>query len=116
MNERDLVILCLVVSLSGIVIMFIANKMIEPKYLKVSEITLSQNYIKVNGTVSSLFVSKTGTTFIKLKDDTGIIDVVVFKDKINVTSIKPGLSIEVIGKPQKYKEKIEIIPSVIRVN
>lgn len=115
MNERDLVILCLATSVAGIIIMFIANKMIEPQYMKISEVTASKNYVRTNGTIVSIFTSKSGTTFIKLKDDTGIIDIVVFKDTINITSLKPGMTIEVIGKSQIYKEKIEIIPSIIRV-
>lgn len=116
MNEKKLVILCLIISISGIIIIFIANKLIEPKYLKISEVNLNYNYIKINGTVSSVFTSKTETTFIKIKDDTGIIDVVIFKDGINTTLLKPGMSIEVIGRPQKYKEKIEIIPINIKLN
>ncbi len=115
MNEKELVILCLITSLIGIIVMFVANKMIEPKNVKIAEITLNQKYVKINGTISSIFTSRTETTFVKLKDETGIVDVVIFKDTFNITLLNPGMTMEIIGKPQKYKEKIEIIPSIIRL-
>jgi DNA/RNA endonuclease YhcR with UshA esterase domain len=109
MKEKHFTALCLVVSLLGILIMYIANKNLEPKNVKIAEINLDKNYVAFNGTIISIKKTE-AATFIKVKDDTGIIDVVVFGEKINVSSLKTGMSIRIIGKPQKYKEKIEVLP------
>ena len=95
--------------------MFVSNRMIQPKEIKINDISENQNYIKIKGKVTKVSTSKDITTFLKLKDDTGSIDVVIFKNSIDdVSWIKAGNIIEVLGKPEKYKNKLEIIASQIK--
>jgi len=109
MKEKHFTALCLFVSLLGILIMYIADKNLEPKDVKIAEINLDKNYVAFNGTIT--WIKKTeAVTLIKVKDDTGTIDVVIFGEKLNISSLKTGMNVRIIGRPQKYKEKIEILP------
>ncbi|MBU5689168.1 MAG: OB-fold nucleic acid binding domain-containing protein [Candidatus Aenigmarchaeota archaeon] len=108
MNEKQFIILCIITSIIGILILYIADINAKPKNVKISEINLNENFVAFNATIISIKRSDSAT-FIKVKDDSGIIDVVIF-DNINTTGLKTGMNIKVIGKPQRYKEKIEVIP------
>lgn len=93
--------------------MFFSIKFNQPPVLKINQITLDKNMIKVSGNVVK--ITRSETTFIQLKDETGSVDVVVFKGAIkNIDQIKIGEKVEVLGKPQKYKEKIEIVAVSIK--
>jgi DNA/RNA endonuclease YhcR with UshA esterase domain len=115
MNEKILIRICLVSVIVGIVIMFFSTKLISPSVLKIEDISENQNYVKIHGKIIEKSISKSGTTFLKIKDDTGTIDGVIFKDSIkNNESIITGKIMEIVGKPEKYKEKMEIIISSIK--
>lgn len=116
MKEKTLIIFCFFVSIVGIVVMFATNRIIQPKYVNISDINLQQNFVKIRGNVIGVFTSERKTIFLKIKDNSGIIDVVIFKNSIpNIQNITTGMTIEVLGKPSKYKEKIEIIASQIQI-
>lgn len=96
--------------------MFIGNRMIEPKEVKISDINEDYSFLKIKAEITSLTVSESGTLFMKLSDETGMIDAIIFKGSIKISErFKPGDLVEVIGKPEKYKEKMEIIISRIEV-
>ena len=115
MKESLLIKICLVAVIAGILIMFFSTKLIKPKETKIEDISEKQNYVEISGKIIEISRSKSGTTFLKIKDDTGIIDAVVFKDSIkNIEEIKSGQEVIVKGKPEKYKEKMEIIVSSIQ--
>ncbi len=114
MKESILIKICLLSVIVGIIIMFLSSRIIGPKETKIKDISEKYNYIKISGKVVEVSTSKSGTTFLKVKDDTGVIDVIVFKGSIkNIENIKTGKEIGIIGKPEKYKEKMEIIASSI---
>lgn len=113
MKEKTLVKICVISVFIGITIMFFANKLIGPKEIKISEISKDYNYVKIKGNVSEVHESKSGTLFFKLTDETGSVDVVVFNGSIENVSIDSGYFIEVVGKPEEYKGKMEIIASQI---
>ena len=115
MKENVLIRICLLVVIAGIIIMFLSTRFIQPKEIKIKDISEKQNYVKISGKVIQISTSESGTTFLKIKDDTGTKDATIFKDSIkNLEEIKSGTKIEIIGKPQKYKEKMEIIVSSIQ--
>lgn len=95
--------------------MFFANKMIEPKEVNISQVSEEFNFLRIRGKITEVSVSKSGTTFLKVKDDSGIIDVVIFKNSmVDMPDAKAGEFVEVLGKPQKYKGKLEIIATQIK--
>ena len=114
MKEKTLIKICLLSVIVGIIIMFFANRMITPKEIKISDVSEEYNYVKIKGEVVKIYVSESGTAFIELSDESGSVDVVVFKGSIeNVSNITTGDFIEVIGKPEKYKGEMEVIASSI---
>ena len=115
MKENLLIKICLVSVVIGIIIMFVSSKTIHPKEIKIKDISEKYNYIKIVGKITEVSTSKSGTTFLKIKDDSGTIDAIIFKNSIkNLDNIKSGEKIEVIGKPEKYKGKMEIIINSIQ--
>lgn len=95
--------------------MFFMNKTIEPKEMKISEVSENHNYLRIRGEITKFNVSESGTTFLEIQDETGSIDVVIFKDSIrDMPNIETGSFIEVMGKPQKYKGGLEIIANRIK--
>lgn len=115
MNESLLIKICLLSVIIGITIMFLSTRIIKPKETKIKDISEKQNYVEISGKVIQVSTSKSGTTFLKVKDDTGEIDIVIFKNSIkDVDKIKSGQEIKITGKPEKYKEKMEIIVSSIQ--
>ena len=115
MKESVLIKICLLAIATGIVIMFLSTKIIRPKIFKIKDISEKQNYVEISGKIIQVSTSKSGTTFLKIKDDTGTIDVIIFKNSIkNINEIKTGREVTITGKPEKYKEKMEIIVSSIQ--
>ena len=99
----------------GIIVMFLSTRIMGPKETKIEDISEKQKYAQISGKITEISTSKSGTTFLKIKDDTGTIDCVVFKNSIkNINEIKTGQEVIVTGKPEKYKEKMEIIVSSIQ--
>jgi len=116
-NEKTLIILCLIVSLIGILIMFTTNKFLGKNIIKISEVTENLNSVSVEGSIINLDVTESGTVFIRLEDDSGIINVVVFKNSIKeVESLNIGNKIVVQGKPDIYKGSLELIATKIIKN
>ncbi len=109
MKENHLVILCLFISLVGVLLFYFADKNLEPKRVFISEISLEKNYVIFNATIISIKRTESAI-FLKLKDDTGIIDAVIFDEKIDTANLTTGMHVTVIGKTKKYKEKIEVLP------
>ncbi|OGI15832.1 hypothetical protein A3K63_00520 [Candidatus Micrarchaeota archaeon RBG_16_49_10] len=110
MNEKTLVILCLVVSFIGLLVMFISNKIFEPKVIKISQIEKDMNSVLIEGVITQKEVSESGTIFLKIEDESGSIEAVIFKNSIkNIENFKEGDKIKIQGKPEIYKDSLEII-------
>ncbi len=115
MEEKTLIYLSLAVALVGIALMFFANKLFQPELVNVSDITTDLDFVRIQGKIVSVTVSKSETVFIKLKDSTGTIDLVAFKGTLDPSMLSEGMTIEVLGKPDIYKGKLEVIVSNIQV-
>ncbi|MBU5689692.1 MAG: OB-fold nucleic acid binding domain-containing protein [Candidatus Aenigmatarchaeota archaeon] len=104
MNEKTLVIISIIVSITGIIIMFLANKLTQPEIVKINQISIEKNYVAFNSTITSV-QTKTGLIILNLKDETGNIQGIIYSDDVKY---KPGEKVKIIGKPQKYKEKTQV--------
>lgn len=90
------------------------NKTVGIKKISISELTEDMNYVMITGKISSKYTSKSGTTFLKVSDEDSMIDVVVFKGSVkNIDKIKTGDFVKIIGKVERYREKLEIIAAKI---
>lgn len=77
-------------------------------------------YVKVVGEVSSLKTSTNGHIYFNLKDESALINVVIFKNSINknIPKIEDGIEIIVYGRLTIYKDRsnYQIIAENIEVN
>ena len=114
MDDNTLYKICLISALIGIfLILIIANKMeIKGSDIgNISENNLNEK-VKVKGYVT-FFKETPGLYIMNIKDSTGNITVLAFKDdKINITK---NSIIEVEGSLAKYKDELEINADIIRV-
>ena len=114
MKEKDLLKISLISSLIGILILFFLTYTIKVNLYEINSLSKDNidNTVRVKGIVES-FAETPGLYLITLKDNTGKITVVVFKDE--KIEMQKGLELEVIGQVVEYKDKIEIIAKKITV-
>ena len=112
MNERDLLMVSLIFSLIGILLLFHITYNTEIERHDI--ITLNKDYIdktvRVRGVIES-FSETSGLYLITLKDNTGKITAVVFKDE--ELRLRENLDVEITGSIVEYNNKIEIISKQI---
>jgi DNA/RNA endonuclease YhcR with UshA esterase domain len=105
-ERNKLLFICLLISISGILILMVLSIYLEPRLSKVKDLSIDNVYerIRVEGNV---FQVKKYDEFaiIKISDDTGSINVLSDKTSLNLTKDD---SIKVIGKAIEYKGDIEI--------
>ena len=113
MNEKSLTKLCLLVSIVGLVIIYIMESVSSADTTAIGSITKDNagESVKVCGTISKMYVSNKENIFFNLNDSASI-SVVVFRDKaelFDAGSMKNGMRACVDGTVQIYNDKLEII-------
>lgn len=107
MNEKTLLIVSLIGALIGLLILFYISEKIELPVLEISSITRSQldQNVKVQGYVT-YFKETKGLYLFEVKDSTGKIQAILFKDQ--PISLAKNDFIELEGSITEYKGKLEI--------
>lgn len=114
MEKKNILNISLILSLLGILLLVFISENSSAKLVSISSITQGHidKDVTIIGKVSS--INKHGDiNFLKVKDGTGKIDVVVFKS--NNLVLKSGNKVEVYGKVAIYDGKLEIIAKSIRL-
>lgn len=117
MRDETLLKLSLLTSIIGIILFFIFAQAMETEEFEIESIEklpVGKN-IELFANISSFYVSN-GNYFLKISDKTGNITAVMFKqtaNKIDISKIKKGQKIRLIGKVSDYKGNLEIIASKI---
>lgn len=112
MDDKDLKKICLLCTIIGLSLLFIISTTIKPLSLKIIEINpdLINKNIEISG--KAIYVKKSeGLTVLKIKDETGIIDAVIFEKR----NINRNQEISLIGKVSRYKGKLQIIANSIEI-
>ena len=116
MRDETLLKLSLGIAVLGLIGLFIASQQATPTGYSIAQLgdnTMGQT-VKVTGTVSTVKTTAEGHSFITLKDQTGSIQVVAFAgSKLKVP--EPGQTVEITGRLQEYKGKLEIVAEAIRL-
>jgi RecJ-like exonuclease len=111
-KEGDLLKASIIFSLIGILIIFYLTYTLEPT--KYNIISLSKDnlddIIQIKGIIES-YGETPGLYLVTLKDDSGKITVVVFKDE--ELELYEGVEVKVIGQVVEYQDKLEIIAKEI---
>ena len=67
------------------------------------------NYVEISGTISSYTITKSNTKIIKITDNTGSINVVIFPSTEINMELNEGESIQLTGKVTSYNGQLELI-------
>ena len=115
MKEKTLLKIALIVSLIGLLILYIIsdNITIEEKTLEKITLENKDEMVKVRGIVSRLTDTEK-VTIMEITQPTEV-TVVLFKGNNQTTPIKEGNEIEIIGKVDEYEGKMEIIAQRARI-
>jgi len=111
MNDKDLRNICLVLSVIGLVVLFVG---VQFTNVKTNIGNIDKSYIGrvvfIRGNVTSNYY-KNGNLFLTVKDDTGEIKVVAFENTVKKLNINPKINgyIEIKGNVKEYKGELEII-------
>jgi exonuclease VII large subunit len=114
MNDSQLLKLSVGVAVIGLLGLFLYGSASSAGYSIAELDRATGQTVTINGTVSSMTISKAGNTFFMLSDGTGQVSVVVFKDdNIDVAGLDNGLRVEVTGQVQEYQGGTEIVAAAI---
>jgi DNA/RNA endonuclease YhcR with UshA esterase domain len=125
MNENTLSKISVVGVCISIIALYIITNQIFSSHVYIGDIDKSFIGKTVNITGEIVDVSETsGNYFIRLKDNTGEIKIILWSDTIellktnnfNINELKGGNKINVIGEIQIYKGELEVIPMRGNVN
>ncbi len=109
----NLLKISILVSISGIIALFLLNTSLGSPNMQIKDINqeMINEKATIQGEITYLYISKDGHVFLKVKDESGEIKVVIFKDSglSNVYGLEEGQKISVSGKIQEYKGELEII-------
>ncbi|MEK6835747.1 MAG: OB-fold nucleic acid binding domain-containing protein [Nanoarchaeota archaeon] len=114
MDEKQLLKIALFTSLIGLIILLIIEQKIDLTNSNISNITRDDidDKVKIKGEITRI-TETPGLYIIDVKDFTGEIKVIVFKDQ--PLELKNGDIIEVEGTVALYKDFVEIIAKRIIV-
>lgn len=118
MKEKNLLYISIISSLAGLALLYFVSQNVELVQAKISTITpddIGKN-VKVCGEIVSKSVSKTKHIFLKLKDESGEIDLVVFNNtagKLNTYDLDKNDRICAVGSVNEFQNELEIIPKEI---
>ena len=112
MEEENLLKVSLICSLTGILVLLLISESIEIKEYKIKDINrkLLNKDIKIKGTITRI-TETPGLLIFEVNDQTGTLTVIAFKEEpINITKDQ---KVEIEGKVQEYKNKLEIVTNQI---
>jgi DNA/RNA endonuclease YhcR with UshA esterase domain len=115
MNDKTLLKIALIVSLSGLLALYLLNYNFELNEKNVDKITIDNKdeFVKLSGTARKIVDA--GNVIILELEQSNEIKVVLFKEAETKVSIKEGDILEVFGKVDEYGGQMEIIADRIRV-
>ena len=115
MKEQTLLKTALIVSLLGLLILYLISGNIEIKEKNIEKITIDNKdeFVKLTGIVNKV-IDTEKVTIMEITQPQQI-TVVLFKDENKTMPIQEGNEVEVIGKVDEYEGKLEIIADRLRI-
>ena len=113
MEEPTLFKVSLICSLIGTLAIIFISENLEPQIFKISAIDLSKidQEVKIIGNVSSIRQTK-GLTILSVKDSSGVIPVVVFKQ--GDENFQKGSKVEIAGKISEFNNQPQITAKTVK--
>ncbi|MCH8003092.1 MAG: hypothetical protein IH934_00535 [Nanoarchaeota archaeon] len=115
MQEKTLLKIALILSLLGLLILYLISDNIEIKEKNIEKITLDNKdeFVKLRGIVNKVIDTERVTIMEIMQPQE--ITVVLFKNENKTMSIQKGNEVEIFGKVDEYEGKLEIIADRLRV-
>ena len=115
MKEQNLLKIALIVSILGLLFIYLISGNIEIKEKNIEKITIDNkdDFVKVSGIVNNII--NADSVFIMKLTQPQEITVVLFKRENTTTPIQKGNEVEIIGKVDEYEDKLEIIAQRARI-
>ena len=115
MQEKTLLKVALIISILGLISVYLISDNIIIQEKTIERITLDNKdeFIKVKGTASKV-IDTEKVTILKVTQPQEI-TVVLFKGKNQTTKIQEGHQVEIFGKVDEYEDKLEIIAHRARI-
>lgn len=113
MQEKTLLKIALICSVTGIILLFLISEIIEIPEKAIKEITEKdkENNVWVKGIVNRI-TEKEKVAYIEIIQPEEI-SVVLFKENENL-NLKKGEYVEITGKTEEYRKKIQIIGNIVK--
>ena len=125
MNENVLTKISIIGVFICIVILYVITGQSVSSHVDIGDVDRSfiGKTVNVTGEITGVFTSK-GHVFFDLKDNTGKVKVVLWRDvlelvemkNVNISEIKNGEKMNIIGNVQLYKGELEVMPIHGNVN
>lgn len=117
MDDSDLLRVSLLVSTSGLVLLFFVSIHSQPSLVEVSGISYDDvgSTVIVKGKITSKSV-KDGHVFVKISDGTGKIAAAIFENvaekmsEEKLSCIQDGSIVQIAGEVNEYRGSLEIVP------
>lgn len=117
-TEKTLRKLALGCSFFGLILLFFVSQIVELEPSKIGEITIDDlgKTVKICGVIENKFVSQGNHTFFDLKDESGKIKIVLFKQtaqnlekfEIDIFQLKNGDETCVLGEVDEWNYELEV--------
>jgi len=125
MREKTLRNIALVCFMAGLIMLFFVSRNLESEPTRIGDITIDDldSIVRVCGRVTGKSISKDEHIFLRIRDETGGIKAVIFKDdvenlkryKIDAYDVLEGDEICIRGEVKEWEKEIEIIVDWIEV-
>ncbi len=112
MNEKSLLKLALLISILGLILLYIVSKNIVIDDTTIEKITNEEieGDVVIKGIVKEI-TERSGTTFIIINQESEI-EVIVFSSNVNLSK---GDNVKITGQVSEYKNQKEIIADKIEI-
>ncbi len=110
----DILKISILVAIVGVILLFAFTQLFKEETVKIEGLKIGQ-IERISGMITSVYVSKNMNVFLKVSDNTGEVDVVVFENN-NIDEaydLEVGDEVSVLGRVDEYKGKLEIIAKEI---
>ena len=112
MNEKSLLKLALLISVLGLILLYIVSKNIVIDDTTIEKITNEEieGDVVIKGTIKEIN-SRGGTTFLVISQESEI-EVIVFSNNVNLSK---GDNVKITGQVSEYQDQKEIVADKIEI-
>ncbi|MEM5855728.1 MAG: OB-fold nucleic acid binding domain-containing protein, partial [Candidatus Aenigmatarchaeota archaeon] len=119
-SRKFLLIVCVVISVSGLILIYLASRDIKPRELKIDQINpnLIGKLVSVKGRITYVRNHPAGHVFLTISDETSSIEIPIFSSLMNQlfsntitkNDFKKGRLVKITGIVGEYKDRLQIVP------